>query len=273
MDERVEIVEETIWESFAAYRASATATVLDTETIRLGITGVPYAGLNGVFRARRISASALEETLLLFRQRGVPMLWHIGPQSDPQVETLLTTAGLEFAEEEPGMFARLDTPGQTSPLTHWSSYRACSRSRDARTLGRHLVRRQVAGNSGAASGRVGAGRVCCLPAHERVPRRRGCRDSRRLPWQASERDSACSDARSAPAAWDRDRDHSRRHRARTPTGQQIRGPHRFARRRRSYRRLGFVTVCSVRRFFSAESPSLDMRALADDSLSLDDARE
>jgi hypothetical protein len=48
VDERVEIVEDTIWESFAADRASATATVLDTETIRLGMTGVPYAGLNGV---------------------------------------------------------------------------------------------------------------------------------------------------------------------------------------------------------------------------------
>ena len=116
MDERAEIVEEAIWEAFAAYRVSATATVFDTETIRLGITGVPYAGFNGVFRARGLGAAALEETLMLFRQRGVPMLWHIGPQSDPEVEALVISAGLELDEEEPGMFARLDTPAQTAAV-------------------------------------------------------------------------------------------------------------------------------------------------------------
>ena len=113
MDERAEIVEETVWEAFAAYRASATATVVDTEAIRLAITGVPYAGLNGVFRARGIDAAALEETLDLFRQRGVPMLWHVGPQSDPGVEALLLAAGLELEEKEPGMIADLDLPAET----------------------------------------------------------------------------------------------------------------------------------------------------------------
>ena len=232
MDERAEIVEEAIWEAFAAYRSSAAATVVDTETIRLGITGVPYAGFNGVFRARGLSAADLEETLLLFRQRGVPMLWHIGPQSDPEVEVLVISAGLELDEEEPGMFARLDTPQRDLPLTR-SPNRARSRSRDAPTVGRHPVGQQTGGGNRAVTGRAGFGRVCRLPALDRVPRRRGGRDSRRLPRYASERDPACSDARSAPPARDRDGDHGGSPRDRAPTRQRMRRPHRLARRRRS----------------------------------------
>ncbi len=194
MDERVEIVEETIWEALAAYRASATATVVDTETIRLGITGVPYAGLNGVFRARGIGAAAVEETLLLFRRRGVPMLWHVGPQTSPGVETLVLAAGLEFDEDEPGMFARLDTPGHISAVPAGLRIEPV---RDLETLGRWV--------DILSGGRLDA----ITAATVELARRHG-------------------NGYAVLTA--------------SPDGEGL------------YRRLGFVTVCSVRRFLQRSKP-------------------
>jgi len=254
VDERVDIVEETIWEAFAAYRASATATVVDTETIRLGITGVPYAGLNGVFRARSISASALEETLLLFRQRGVSMLWHIGPQSSPQLETLLISAGLEFAEEEPGMFARLDMPGQTSALPTGLRIEPV---RDLETLGRWVDiwsggRLQETAVSLRAALGLGASAACQhligylddeAVATAAVYHGRRASEIQHVVTLDQHRRRGIGTAITA-AAIELARRHGNRYAVLTasPDGEGL------------YRQLGFASVCSVRRFLQRREP-------------------
>jgi len=254
VDELVEIVEETIWEAFAAYRASATATVVDTETIRLGITGVPYAGLNGVFRARGIGAAAVEETLLLFRRRGVPMLWHIGPQTSPGVETLVLAAGLEFDEEEPGMFARLDTPGHISAVPAGLRIEPV---RDLETLGRwvdilsggRLDDRAVALR--AALG-LGASAACQhllgylddeAVATAAVYRGRRASEIQHVVTLEQYRRRGIGTAITA-ATVELARRHGNGYAVLTasPDGEGL------------YRRLGFVTVCSVRRFLQRSKP-------------------
>ena len=254
MDERAEIVEETVWEAFAAYRASATATVVDTEAIRLAITGVPYAGLNGVFRARGLSAAAVEETLLLFRQRGVPMLWHIGPQSDPEVETLVTSAGLELDEEEPGMFAPLDTLAQTAAAPTGLRIEPV---RDLETLGRwvdilsggRVVEETVPLR--AALG-LGASAACQhligylddeAVATAAVYRGRRASEIQHVVTLDQHRRRGIGTAITAAAL-----ELARRHGngcavlTASPDGEGI------------YSRLGFVTVCSVRRFLQRSDP-------------------
>ena len=249
MDERARIVEETIWEAFAAYRASAAATIVDTETIRLGITGVPYGGLNGVFRARGIHAAAVGETLALFQRRGVPMLWHVGPQSDPGIEAMLLAAGLVLEEEEPGMVALLDTPGEPADaglriepvrdletLGVWVDIWSGGRLREATVplraaLGlhassacQHLI--AYVDDEPVATAAVYHGscaseiqHVVTLEQH----RRRGIGSAITI------------------AAVELARRHGSKHAVLTasPDGEGL------------YRRLGFVTVCSVRRFRAA----------------------
>jgi ribosomal protein S18 acetylase RimI-like enzyme len=197
VDERVEIVEETIWESFAAYRASGTATVLDTETIRLGITGVPYAGLNGVFRARRISASALEETLLLFRKRGVETLgrwvdiWSGGRLQETAVR-LRAALGLDASAACQHLIGYLDDEAVATAAVYHG--RRASEIQHVATLDQHRRR--------------GIGTAITAAAIELA------------------------------------RQHGNRYAVLTasPDGEGL------------YRRLGFVTVCSVRRFLQRRKP-------------------
>jgi GNAT superfamily N-acetyltransferase len=254
MDERAELVEETIWEAFAAYRASPTAMVVDTGTIRLGITGVGYAGLNGVFRAREMTPAAVGETLRLFRQRGVSMLWHVGPQSDPDLEPLLLAAGLEFDEEEPGMLAglgastraaaapaglRIEQVRDVDTLTRWVDVwsggrlsEAAVRVRAALGLSESALCQHLIGYSGdeaIATAAVYHGarasevqHVVTLDAY----RRRGIGTAM------------------TAAALELARRHGNRYAVLTssPDGERL------------YARLGFVAVCSVRRFLQRRAP-------------------
>jgi ribosomal protein S18 acetylase RimI-like enzyme len=254
VDERAELVEETIWEAFAAYRASPAATVVDSKTLRLGITGVPYAGLNGVFRARDLNAADVEDTLQQFRERGVSMLWHVGPQSDGGLEPLLLSAGLEFEEEEPGMVMRLDAPGEppavpdglriepvreVETLRRWVDILSGGRlpesgvalraalGLDAAAACQHLL--GFLGDEAVATAAVYHGTRASEIQHvvtlDRY-RRRGI--------------GAAITAAALELALERGQSHAVL--TASPDGEAI------------YRRLGFVTVCSVRRFLQRRRP-------------------
>jgi GNAT superfamily N-acetyltransferase len=254
VDERAELVEETIWEAFAAYRASPAATVVDSETLRLGITGAPYAGLNGVFRARGLGSAAVEDTLRLFRERGVSMLWHLGPQSDPELEALLLSAGLEFEEEEPGMIARLDTPVET--LARPAGFRI-EPVRELETLRRWVD--VLSGGRLPESG-VALRAALGLDASAACQHLIGYVDDEAVATAAVYHGTRASEiqhvvtvdryrrrgigAAITAAALELARERGQSHAVLTasPDGEAI------------YRRLGFVTVCSVRRFLQRRQP-------------------
>lgn len=82
------------------------------------MTGAGYEGMNAILRAPVASTVDVVRALTPFRRRAVPMLWHLGPSSEAGTEEHLRAAGLELYEEEPGMVARLggELPGSPEGL-------------------------------------------------------------------------------------------------------------------------------------------------------------
>jgi GNAT superfamily N-acetyltransferase len=182
------------------------------------------------------------------------MLWHVGPQSDRSLEALLLSAGLEFDEEEPGMVMRLDRPGETpavpadlcieavrepETLLRWVDILSGGRlpesgvalraalGLDASAACQHLI--GYLGDEAVATAAVYHGEraseiqhVVTLDRH----RRRGI--------------GAAITAAALELARERGRSHAVL--TASPAGEAI------------YRRLGFVTVCSVRRFLQRRQP-------------------
>lgn len=82
----------------------------EAEAIRF-IGGIPFPLCNSVMRAELSTAGidgAIEQILLPFRERNLPMLWWIGPSTKPSdLEDRLAGHGLEYLNEAVGMAADL----------------------------------------------------------------------------------------------------------------------------------------------------------------------
>jgi ribosomal protein S18 acetylase RimI-like enzyme len=96
------------------------AELRDTSTMLSVITGLPTPSFNAVVRARLDPVSAEAEVagaLAGFRQRGVPMLWLVGPTSRPATHAeLLLRNGLEHIGDEPGMVVDLNALPDAWPV-------------------------------------------------------------------------------------------------------------------------------------------------------------
>lgn len=101
------LLEETVWEAYRAYGRDPQVEAGEAEGLRWVLTGAGYEGLNAILWAPVASLTDVAHALEPFRQRGVPMLWHLGPTVVEAIEKRLVAGGLEFYEEEPGMIARL----------------------------------------------------------------------------------------------------------------------------------------------------------------------
>lgn len=96
---------------FASYAALPGAAFRTDGGVERLLTGLPVDLFNAVLQARLSPATAdavIAATLAEFRDRGVPFVWHIGPTSSPpDLPARLLAAGLEHYEDEPGMAADL----------------------------------------------------------------------------------------------------------------------------------------------------------------------
>ena len=180
------------------------------------------------------------------------MLWHIGPQSDPEVEALVISAGLELDEEEPGMFARLDTPRATSPLPGLR----IEPVRDLETLRRWV---DILSGSRLVEETVPLRAALGLDASAACQHLIGYLDDEAVATAAVYRGTRASEIQHVVTL----DQHRRRGIGTAITAAAL----ELARRHGSgcavltaspdgeglYRRLGFVTVCSVRRFLQRPS--------------------
>ena len=75
------------------------------------LIGVPFPGFNRIIHARFEANdldAKIESALAPFKSRGVPMLWHIGPGTQPSnLGERLVAHGFTHTAEEPGMAADL----------------------------------------------------------------------------------------------------------------------------------------------------------------------
>jgi GNAT superfamily N-acetyltransferase len=83
------------------------AEIYDTPDLLWVATGVPIDSFNGVFRSVLDPLHAdtqIEKIIEEFRRRRLPMLWQLGPSSQPpDLPQRLLTRGFTHEEDEPGM--------------------------------------------------------------------------------------------------------------------------------------------------------------------------
>jgi GNAT superfamily N-acetyltransferase len=82
----ISTIESNIFPFFQAFQQWPGAEVHDEADLLWTITGVPFALLNCVMRARIPSGqvdTTIQAVIARARQRGVPLLWLVGPQSQP----------------------------------------------------------------------------------------------------------------------------------------------------------------------------------------------
>jgi ribosomal protein S18 acetylase RimI-like enzyme len=105
-------IDENIAASWRTMGLMPGAELRETPEMIWVVTGVPIPSFNGVVCARLDSAgaaAAVAEALEAFRRRGVPMMWLVGPTSQPaDLGALLVEHGLEHIGDEPGMAIDLD---------------------------------------------------------------------------------------------------------------------------------------------------------------------
>jgi ribosomal protein S18 acetylase RimI-like enzyme len=84
------------------------------------LTGVPFPGFNRIVRARFEATdmdAKIEAALAPFKSHDVPMLWHIGPSTQPaNLGERLLAHGLTHTAEESGMATDLSTLESNQPL-------------------------------------------------------------------------------------------------------------------------------------------------------------
>ncbi|MQA27150.1 MAG: GNAT family N-acetyltransferase, partial [Micromonosporaceae bacterium] len=105
--EAAALVDEAAWAAARAYRQAPHTAVEETARLRWLITGTPYYGLNGVFWAHNGEPDLVDVAMRPFYEAEVPMLWHVGPTSDPDLPEKLHEIGLTHHAEEPGMVQSL----------------------------------------------------------------------------------------------------------------------------------------------------------------------
>ena len=83
------------------------AEIYDTPDLLWISTGVPIDSFNGVFRSilePQRADTQIEEIMQEFRRRQLPMLWQLGPSSQPlDLRQRLLAHGFTHEEDEPGM--------------------------------------------------------------------------------------------------------------------------------------------------------------------------
>jgi len=108
-----QIIEDNIAEyELALSRRIKDATSHAGSTLTWVATGLPYDFYNGVYRSVLDAANVdaqIDYVLAEFQDRHVPMMWHVGPSSPPNLPDLLQDRGLVHVEDEPGMAIDLHT--------------------------------------------------------------------------------------------------------------------------------------------------------------------
>jgi len=101
----------------AGLRLLPGAEVVDRPEMLRFLTGAPFPLFNGVVGARLAAGgvdTAIDAALAPFRERGVPMLWWVGPSSEPaDLGARLEARGLVHADASSGM--AVDLAALTAP--------------------------------------------------------------------------------------------------------------------------------------------------------------
>lgn len=107
----VNAVEENQFEYLMDLARSPQVTIHKRSELTWFLIGVPFPGFNRIVHARLEANdidAKIEAALAPFKSRGVPMLWHVGPNTQPaDLGERLIALGLTHAAEEPGMAADL----------------------------------------------------------------------------------------------------------------------------------------------------------------------
>lgn len=116
----VKAIEDNQFEYLMDLERSPRVTIYEGPELTWFLTGVPFPGFNRIVRARfeadDIDAK-IEAALAPFRSRGLPMLWHIGPSTQPSnLRERLLARGLRRTAEEPGMATDLSRLETNQPL-------------------------------------------------------------------------------------------------------------------------------------------------------------
>ena len=102
----IEAIEANTSALFALFKKWPRAEVHDSPELLWTITDIPYPLFNSVLRARLPTdaiTEAIDETIARYKSRNVPMMWWIGPSTQPSnLGRLLAELGLQ-ASVSPGM--------------------------------------------------------------------------------------------------------------------------------------------------------------------------
>ena len=135
----IRALEDNLLEAWAAIGTAPGVESFVGQGVRGIMTGVPHPALNGVCRANLAPDEVhdrIDEVLAWFTRQRIPMLWWIGPATQPaDLGTYLETHGLTRVEDVPGMAVDLraiavhvDAPpdltiqivDDTALLAHWN---------------------------------------------------------------------------------------------------------------------------------------------------------
>ncbi len=157
----VGLAEQTIWEGFRIYAQARGTSIIEDDCVRAMCTGLPYEGFNAAFGRGPIRREWIDDVMDLFRRANAPMLWHVWP-ADYGIESALLERGLVFYEQEPAMVADLAVEAKGPSPTDMDIRRA----RDLEDLyvwvrilsgsSNDTFIRRVAELRGAAASRTGA---------------------------------------------------------------------------------------------------------------------
>ena len=103
----IKIIEDNLVEAWMALEAHPQAEIYVGKDLIQFVGGVPFPLCNGIFSARLAPGEideAIEDALRIFRERGLPGLWWVGPSSAPEdIGSHLQGHGLTVAADAVGM--------------------------------------------------------------------------------------------------------------------------------------------------------------------------
>ncbi len=119
MGMRAAIIEGTVAALHRYYGVALRGQVYESPHLTSLFTAWPDTHFNSICRAAFAAATVdaqIASALQPFRERGVPMLWHIGPSSaPPELAARLLAHGLAFYQEEPAMAVELARAHEAFP--------------------------------------------------------------------------------------------------------------------------------------------------------------